>query len=103
MGDIPRDRFLKTQALRDLYERLYDVIKDEDCTESWKEQWRLGIISDIETDEEIRIINKLIDMGIKDSENLASKALYLYFIRKNPRYFEGQNYTEEDFWDINKG
>lgn len=102
MGDIPRDMYLQTKQQRDLYERLSKLI-DEEWTDSWKEQWRLGIISDLETDEEFAKVNKLLDMGITDPENLSSKTLRLYFTRKNPKYFMYSTYTEEDFWDINKG
>ena len=102
-GRIPKDLYLQTQQQRDMYERLYELIKDKDWTEYWQEQWRLGIISDLEADEDFEKLNKLLDMGLTDTGNLSSKVLHMYFTRRNPRYFEGQNYTEEDFWDINKG
>ena len=102
MGDLPKELFIKNKQQKDLFNRLYNMIKDEAWTDTLKEQWPISMVSELETDEEFRKINKLLDMGLK-SERVDSKILYLSFKRRIPKYFMHNPNAESDFWDINKG
>lgn len=86
MANLPREIFVKTEKQKALFDRVYKIAKRKRWTEEHKEQWAIMIVSDIKTDEEFEKINKLLDTGVKKTEDISFYAFNLLYKRQHPDY-----------------
>lgn len=86
MGDLPIDKFIKTEKQKELYEKLKNFVKRKRWTEHFKEQWAISVVSWLETEDELKIIFDMLKSNDVNDSQINQTAFKLAYKRQHPTY-----------------
>lgn len=87
MGNFLKEEFIKSEHQKEMFNRLYKIAqKKKKWTELFKEQWAIGIVTYLKTEEDFQKIFTLLDNGVKNDSIIQHSAFLISYKRQHPAY-----------------
>lgn len=86
MGNFEKNDFIKTKHQKEMFEKLYKIAAKKRWTKLFKEQWAIGIVTYLKSDDDFNKIFELLNNGEKDVGIIQQTAFLISYKRQHPSY-----------------